>query len=76
MATLVLIVLLAWLVTALAVLGLARLLGRLSTSRSAMTAPPDPQERPAPRTDNVVALLARPRNDLVRSDDERRRRAA
>ena len=74
MATVVLIVLLAWVLTALAVLGLARLLGRLSTSPSAVDPAPQPvAARPA--SDNVVALLARPRNDLVRSGDETRRAA-
>ena len=75
MATVVLIVLLAWVLTALAVLGLARLLGRLSSSPSLVEpdAPQTAAERP--RTDNVVSLLARPRNDLVRSDAESRRAA-
>ena len=75
MATVVLIVLLAWVLTALAVLGLARLLERLSTSRSAMEPAPRPVAAPRPASDNVVSLLARPRNDLVRSSGETRRAA-
>jgi hypothetical protein len=67
MATLVLIVLLAWLVTAVAVLGLARLLGRLSAPRPQAAAAAADHDAPAPRPDNVVALVPRPRNDLVRA---------
>lgn len=72
MLTLALIVVVAWLLTALAVLGLARLLGRLSAPR---VAPPSDQAG-ARRSDNVVALLARPRNDLARSGEDAQRRAA
>ena len=75
MVTLVLILFAAWLVTALAVLGLARLLGHATASRSATAPAPEP-EPVAQAPHNVVALLARPRNDLVRSDAEPRRRAA
>ena len=73
MVTLALIVLLAWLLTALAVLGLARLLGRVSTPRTIVAPAPEPAAAPP---HNVVALLARPRNDLVRSGETPQRRAA
>ena len=64
MVTLALIVLLAWLLTALAILGLARLLGRLSTPRTMLAPAPEPAAAPP---HNVVALRARPRNELVRA---------
>ena len=53
----------AWAVTVPAVLGLARLLGRLSAPAAA---PPLARREvePAP-ADNVVALVPRPRNGLV-----------
>jgi hypothetical protein len=71
--TLALILVLAWLLTALAVLGLARLLGRASTSPTVTAPAPEPAAAPP---HNVVALLARPRNDLVRSGEAPQRRAA
>jgi hypothetical protein len=61
----ILIVLMAWLVTVPAVLGLARLLGRVSTPKV-----PPVVDEPRRRDANVVALVSRPCNDLVR--DERR----
>ena len=75
MVTLVLIVLLAWLLTALAILGLARLLGHATTSRSAVAPAPEPAPAAQP-PHNVVALLSRPGNDLVRSGAVPGRRAA
>ena len=61
MAT-VLILLAIWALTIPAVLGLARLLGRLSGPRPTATAP---EAGDAPQADNVVALVPRPRNRLV-----------
>ena len=77
MVTLVLIVLLAWLGTAVAVIALARLLGHLTAARAPAPAPPAAAPRPAAApAHNVVSLLARPGNDLVRSADAPQRRAA
>jgi hypothetical protein len=71
-STLVLLVV-AWAVTVPAVLGLARLLGRLSAPGpvEAPAAPP-----PAPPADNVVALVPRPQNALVPVGDRELRRAS
>jgi hypothetical protein len=71
-STIVLLVL-AWAVTVPVVLGLARLLGRLSS--------PEPVEvpvapAPAPPADNVVALVPRPRNALLSARDAELRRAS
>ena len=74
MVTLALIVLLAWLATAVAVVGLARLLGHVTAARS--PAPSASEARTDPPPHNVVALLARPGNDLVRSAHAPQRRAA
>ncbi len=62
----------AWAVTVPAVLGLARLLGRMSTP-----APKREQDAAPPaRADNVVALVPRPRNGLVSVRDGELRRAS
>jgi hypothetical protein len=58
-----LLLLLAWAVTVPAVLGLGRLLGRLSTPRVEGEAPAVEVEL---RPDNVVALVPRPQNRLDR----------
>ena len=75
MVTLVLIVLLAWLGTAVVVIGLARLLGHVTAARAPVLSAPEPRPAAAP-AHNVVSLLARPGNDLVRSADAPQRRAA
>ncbi|HEV3002704.1 MAG TPA: hypothetical protein VGW75_18350 [Solirubrobacteraceae bacterium] len=60
MTSTVVLVVAAWAITVPAVLGLARLLGRLS----AAAAPPRVEAPPQP-ADNVVPLAPRPRNGLV-----------
>ncbi len=59
------IVLVAWAVMVPAVLGVARLLGRLSAlpARGAVAV-----EAPPAAEDNVVALVPRPRNGLSRGE--------
>lgn len=63
MATSVCIIVVAWLITVPAVLGFARLLGRLSGPRVEAHA----TERRSVQDDNVVSLVPRPRNDLRRA---------
>jgi hypothetical protein len=71
-ATTLLILVVAWLVTIPLILGLARVLGRVTTSRSAgapraAAAPPQPEA-----DDNVVPLVPRGRNALVQAGELRR----
>ena len=66
----------AWAITVPAVLGLARLLGRLSAPAPAVAALATSDAVPPAPADNVVALVPRPRNALVSVRDAELRRAS
>jgi hypothetical protein len=68
MGTSVLIALVAWLITVPLVLGAGRLLGRATAPRPVAGEGATADRAPA----NVVALVPRPKNDLVRGGERRR----
>ncbi|HEX8119913.1 MAG TPA: hypothetical protein VF549_01490 [Solirubrobacteraceae bacterium] len=63
MLSTLLILVAVWAVTVPAVLGLGRLLGRVSAPRVAAAPAPEPEAEPS---DNVVPLVSRPQNELQR----------
>ena len=69
MVTTLVLLVLAWAVTVPVVLGLARLLGRVSGPRRA-AAPAEVRsvEKADDPPDNVIALVPRPQNALVRRE--------
>ncbi len=73
MTSMLVLVVLAWAVTVPVVLGLARLLGRLSSPE-----PVEAPEAPLPTgtADNVVPLVPRPQNALLSVRDGELRRAS
>jgi hypothetical protein len=70
-ATTLLVLAVAWLVTIPLVLGLARVLGSVTTSRAAVAQRPAAAWAGSEADDNVVPLVPRGRNGLVQADDLR-----